>query len=102
MTNPPPRPALRKAPDATISPAVALVSPAAPEWVPPPSKGAKGSKGTKSKGITLGPVPAAQKSVTFEITIPKRLRKQLDQRAEEFGRSRDEVLTTLLEAWLEG
>lgn len=101
MTNPPPRPVLRKAPDAAISPAIALVSPPLHEVVPP-SQSAGRAKGKKSKGITLAPAPVPPKAVTFEVTIPKRLRKQLDQRSVELGRSRDEVLTTLLEAWLEG
>ena len=85
MTNPPPRPALRRATDAAVSPARVSPSPL------PAAKSSEAKKG-KKKGSEKKPVA---------VTLPKKLHKQLDARAKERGYNPNDVLEMLVRGWLD-
>lgn len=126
MSNPPPRPALRRAPDAGMSPAAVVVT-SSPDALDaddslaaaPAAKAAKelGRKKGRAKGkakskannerkratdVAVPARPRKSDDVDITFTVPKRLRKQLDARATELGHTREETLTMLVQAWLEG
>ena len=89
MSNPPPRPALRRASDAGVSPARVSASPTtAPGISEQPKKTKKGKKGGDTKPVALN--------------LPKKLHKQLDARAKELGYDPNDVLEMLVHGWLDG
>ncbi len=123
MSNPIPRPALRKAPDADIHPAIAdpahvtvdlrsqpavsipAVSMPAPPTVDTGRTGAKGkitkqadSKKAKSKSNAAR---RKGKRIELHVRVPRTVRSQLRDTAKARGTSVDDVVSTVLEGWLD-
>lgn len=86
MSNPPPRPALRRASDAAVSPARVSASPV------PVAKSSEGKKGKKK----------SRDDKPIALSLPKKLHKQLDARANERGYNPNDVLEMLVRGWLDG
>ncbi len=118
MSNPIPRPALRKAPDADIHPAIAdpdhvtvdlrsqpAVSIPAPPTVDTGRIGTKGkvtkqadSKKAKSKSNAAR---RKGKRIELHVRVPRTVRSQLRDTAKARGTSVDDVVSTVLEGWLD-
>ncbi len=123
MSNPIPRPALRKAPDADIHPAIAdpsqvtvdlrsppavsipAVSIPAPPTVDTGRTGAKGkvtkqadSKKAKSKSNAAR---RNGKRIELHVRVPRTVRSHLRDTAKARGTSVDDVVSTVLEGWLD-
>ncbi|MCB0917366.1 MAG: hypothetical protein KDC39_02220 [Actinobacteria bacterium] len=96
------RPALRRAPDADLHPA--LVVPQAvgtytgSDEKPRKSKHGKGLK--KADASADKKNRKKQKTATLSVEVPKSLRKELRKRADRMGTSQDEIVVSALAAWL--
>lgn len=137
-SNPAPRPALRKAPDATVHPAAPVVTPGsnppvvdphveAPEAVlrprpthlrpvvglggstsdalrkAPPKKAAKRVKGDKElKKMSKKERKRHLRRVSLQVEVPKDVRSRLRSNAKARGTSVDDVVTSVLQGWLDG
>ena len=93
MVKPDPRPALSKAPDASLHPVSGR--PAADRV--PTGRERRGGKGTAADAIT-GSIK--DKYVDLGVRVPKSVRKRLRQEAKARGISPDELATALLAAAL--
>jgi hypothetical protein len=88
---PPPRPALRKAPDGSVHPASAVLSSLAvtvPRGGVPERKSGK----KKSKG-------EADEVVELVVALPRGVRRSLRRRAAEYGWSAEEAAAQVLRVW---
>lgn len=85
MTNPPPRPALRKAVDAAVHPAA-------------PRCGALALDAPGARTASKGEGP----TVELRVTLPKALRKAARAKAAEHGYSVEEATVELLRIWVDG
>lgn len=131
-SNPHPRPALRKAPDASVHPAAPVVGPQdPPAVVDPGKKGAAeaarpshlrpvvGLGGVTSDGLRKAPEEAKkskkskekhakkaakvhQRRVDLKVKVPKDVRRALRTKAKARGTSVDDVVTNVLQGWLHG
>ena len=100
MTNPEPRPALRKADDARVHPAAPRLAGLAVE-LHPAAKPGKGSKGGKRPSGHV-PFPGdGDKGVEVVVPMPKAMRKQLKAKAAELGYTPEEAAFHLLRVWLD-
>ncbi|RJK97822.1 hypothetical protein [Vallicoccus soli] len=96
MSNPEPRPALRRAADATVHPAAPHLAALRAELPPKP-------KGKGAKGASHVPFPGdGDKAVDLVVPLPKAMRKQLKARAAELGYTPEEAAFHLLRVWLDG
>lgn len=119
--NPGPRPALRKAPDATVHPAapvgVEVVAPPAPtrpshlrpvvglggstsdvlRKAPGKAKG-KGGKAAKKKARKRE-AARHERRVKLKVSVPKEVRTRLRTSAKARGTSVDDVVSSVLEGW---
>ena len=116
--SPEPRPALQKAPDGGMHPAAPRAAatkhlhpaPHAPATPPEPAdtatfkpgdlrarKAAKAAKDAKPKHDH-----GKAEQVTFEVTVPKKLRKAARKKAEAEGWTLDQAVTYVLRAWVDG
>ncbi len=120
MSNPIPRPALRKAPDADIHPAIAdpahvtvdlrsqpavsmpAVSMPAPPTVDTGRTGAKGkvTKQADSKQSKSNAARRKGKRIELHVRVPRTVRSQLRDTAKARGTSVDDVVSTVLQGWL--
>ncbi len=125
MSNPIPRPALRKAPDADIHPAIAdpahvtvdlrsqpavsmpavsmpAVSMPAPPTVDTGRTGAKGkvTKQADSKQSKSNAARRKGKRIELHVRVPRTVRSQLRATAKARGTSVDDVVSTVLQGWL--
>ena len=99
MTNPEPRPALRKAEDSRVHPAAPRLAGLSPTL--PPSKAAKSGKGAKRPAGHV-PFPGdGDKAVDVVVPMPKAMRKQLKAKAAELGYTPEEAAFHLLRVWLD-
>lgn len=94
MTNPPPRPALHKAPDAALHPASPQAGALAMDLAPPAAEVPHGRKARKE--------PDPGPMVELTLRLPKALRKQLKVKAAEHGCSPEEAAVQLLRRWVDG
>lgn len=123
MTAPSPRPALRRAPDADVHPAAPggipapADRPAATTLTPLPTprlhRLSAPPRGTTSDSLRAKPqrTPAPrgrggkkapkEKTVDLGIKVPKSLRKELRAAAKSAGRTPDEVVVSLIRAWVD-
>ena len=140
-SNPAPRPALRKAPDASVHPAAPVVTPGsnppvvdphaeAPEAglrprpthlrpvvglggstsdalrKTPPKKSVKGAKNVKSdkklKKMSKKERKRHLRRVSLQVEVPKDVRSRLRSNAKARGTSVDDVVTSVLQGWLDG
>lgn len=127
-TNPNPRPALRKAPDASVHPAAPVVGPADPPPVVEPSAAPRpthlrpvvGLGGVTSDGLRKAPedkkakgkgkaakqskkaAKVHQRRVDLKVKVPKEVRRALRTNAKARGTSVDDVVTNVLQGWLHG
>lgn len=122
MTPPQPRPALRRADDATVHPALSIAPSQAPpalrstratEPAPQPEpkpkgKKAKGKKqdaprfrgaGKATSDVWRG-VGGSDKPVRLDVTVPKSLRKELRAVSKASGTPVDALVAQALTAWL--
>ncbi len=101
---PPPRPALRKAPDGSVHPASAVLSSLA-VTVPPGGstssqatpKATKNGKGKKKKADK--PEPDSTETVVLQVDLPKPVRKALRKRASEYGWTAEQAAAQVLRVW---
>ena len=115
--NPRPRPALRKAPDATVHPAAPPLAalgvdlePAAareplrlaPEAGPGPGKGAKKKDKPRPTRDRPPVVTPGGPTVNLVVPVPKAMRKRLRAKAAEHGFTAEEATFHLLRVWLDG
>jgi hypothetical protein len=87
---PPPRPALRKAPDGTVHPASAVLSSLA---VAVPRGGVPERKSGKKKKAETDEV------VELVVALPRGVRRSLRRRAAEYGWSAEEAAAQVLRVW---
>jgi hypothetical protein len=89
---PPPRPALRKAPDGSVHPASAVLSSLA---VTVPRAGASEKKPGKKGAKKAEP----DDTVDLVVTLPRSVRKALRRRAADYGWSAEEAAGHVLRVW---
>ncbi len=131
--NPGPRPALRKAPDATVHPAAPVAAEAAPgvpvvaakveQPRPVHLRPVTGLGGSTSDVLRPAPKKKSQKRmeksakaqrkqekkdrernarrVDLHVQVPKSVRRDLRQNAKARGTSVDDIVTSVLEGWLD-
>ncbi|MFN8183287.1 MAG: hypothetical protein U0R23_02570 [Candidatus Nanopelagicales bacterium] len=99
MINPPPRPALRKAPDADVHP-VAPVPPSVPAPRPAQLRPVVGIGGRTSDTLVTRTRKKTKRS-TLEVKVPKPLAKSAKQLARVRGDSLDDVVAAALQAYVE-
>jgi hypothetical protein len=92
MKTPQPRPALRRADDGTVHPAAAHLSSLAIDVSTAPKEWRKGKKKNKD-------AEKAEETVELIITLPKRTRRQLRQKAETYGWTAEEAAAHVLRVW---
>ena len=92
MTTPQPRPALRRADDGTVHPAAAHLSSLAVDISAAPKDRRKGKKKNRD-------AEKAEETVELIITLPKRTRRQLRQKAETYGWTAEEAAAHVLRVW---
>lgn len=98
MINPPPRPALRKAPDADLHPVAAAPAAVVPRQ-PTGLRPVVGIGGRTSD--TLVAPKAKVKRGTLEIKVPKPLLKSARRAAKARGEALDDVVADALEQYLQ-
>ncbi len=96
MINPPPRPALRKAPDADVHPVAALPTP--PPATRPELRPVVGIGGRTSDTL-VARKPKKVKRATLEVKVPKALLKTAKGVAKTRGESLDDVVSTALQSY---
>ena len=106
MDNPSPRPALRKAPDSDIHPAVLVVPETnidlrGPTLAPVAANSRVDSQPQLSKKQRKAAKSRAGKRLDLRVKVPKTVRQQLRATAKARGTSVDDVVTTVLEGWLD-
>ena len=96
---PPPRPALRRAPDSSVHPAAAPgVAGLGSDLVLPPKSPAKGArKGKRAPDLSKADPEAL---VDLVVPLPRGLRKRLRVKAEEHGYTAEEAAYHLIRTWL--
>lgn len=99
MTNPPPRPALRKAPDADVHP-VAPVPPPPAAPVRPELRPVVGIGGRTSDTL-VARTPKKAKRTTLEVKVPKALVKSVKREVRVRGDSLDDVVSAALQSYLD-
>lgn len=103
MINPPPRPALRKAPDADVHPvaAVPTVVAAAPVASPRPAelRPVVGIGGRTSDTL-VRKTPKKVKKSTLEVKVPKALIKSANEVAKARGDKLDDVVSSALQGYV--
>lgn len=97
MTNPPPRPALRKAPDADVHPVAARPDAAVPDTHTGTLRPVIGLGGRTSD--TLVKVAKKAKRVKVEFKVPKDVLKNARARAKKRGEKIDDVVAAALQAY---
>lgn len=95
MSTPEPRPALRRADDASVHPAAPHLASLRAELAPRKGKGAKAASHVPFPGD-------GDKAVELVVPMPKAMRKQLKARAAELGWTPEEAAFHLLRVWLDG
>ncbi len=103
MINPPPRPALRKAPDADVHPVAAVPTVVAAPTLPAPRpaelRPVVGIGGRTSDTLVRKPAKKVKKS-TLEVKVPKTLLKSASQVAKSRGEKLDDVVTMALQGYV--
>ncbi len=99
MINPPPRPALRKAPDADVHP-VAPVLPSVPAPRPAQLRPVVGIGGRTSDTLVTR-TRKKSKRTTLEVKVPKQVAKSARQLAKVRGDNLDDVVAAALQAYVE-
>ena len=99
MINPPPRPALRKAPDADVHPVAAV--PTAPTPAPRPELRPVVGIGGRTSDTLVARTPKTTKRSTLEVKVPKALLKSVKRQAKTRGDSLDDVVSTALQSYLD-
>lgn len=102
MINPPPRPALRKAPDADVHPVAAVPAVVvAPVPAPRPAelRPVVGIGGRTSDTLVRKPAKKVKKA-TLEVKVPKALLKSAAQVAKARGEKLDDLVTVALQGYV--
>jgi hypothetical protein len=103
MINPPPRPALRKAPDADVHPVAAVPTVVAAPPVPAPRptelRPVVGIGGRTSDTLVRR-TPKKVKKSTLEVKVPKTLLKSAAQVAKTRGDRLDDVVASALQGYV--
>jgi hypothetical protein len=97
--HPAPRPALRRAADATVHPAAAhlegtVLDLSQIDPLPAPPASGKAKKGGKGR--------EAGETAEIVVVVPKSLRKRVKAKAGEHGMSAEEATAHLLRVWVDG
>ena len=100
MINPPPRPALRKAPDADVHP-VAVATGVVPPVVPAPRPELRPVIGIGGRTSDTLVARSKKKRTTLEVKVPKSLAKSAKQVARTRGERLDDVVTAALMNYIE-
>lgn len=99
MINPPPRPALRKAPDADVHPVAAV--PTVPAPAGPPELRPVVGIGGRTSDTLVARTPKKSKRATLEVKVPKPLLKSVRSRAKMRGDNLDDVVASALQNYLD-
>jgi hypothetical protein len=99
MINPPPRPALRKAPDSDIHPMAPV--PAVPLPAPRPELRPVVGIGGRTSDTLVSRTPKKAKQVTLDVKVPKPLAKSAKQVAKVRGDRLDDVVVAALKGYVE-
>jgi hypothetical protein len=99
MINPPPRPALRKAPDSDVHPVAAVPAAEIPAPRPAGLRPVVGIGGRTSDTLVKR-TPKKIKRTTLEVKVPKTLLKQAKQVSKTRGESLDDVVTSALQVYV--
>lgn len=97
MNNPPPRPALRKAPDADVHPVASRPDANPPASVPAQLRPVYGLGGRTSD--TLVSTSKKLKKVSLDVKVPKAALKAAKARAKKRGEKIDDVVAAALQAY---
>ncbi len=105
MINPPPRPALRKAPDAHVHPVAPVPSateaPQVPAQARRPELRPVVGFGGRTSDTLVRKTPKKTKRSTLEVKVPKPVLKAARQRAKSRGEQLDEIVSSALQAYTE-
>ena len=97
MSTPMPRPALRRAADAHVSPAVPIAATDSTSSDSTSStKNSKDGKANSGQGAKKG----KKRKSELNVKLPKGLRAQFDERVKQEGYEADDVVAMLIQAWL--
>ncbi len=100
MINPPPRPALRKAPDADVHPVAPVPSVAFPS--PRSELRPVVGIGGRTSDTLVSRAPKKNKRATVEVKVPKHVAKSAKQLAKVRGERLDDVVSAALQAYVDG
>ena len=99
MINPPPRPALRKAPDADVHPVAPV--PAATLAVPRPELRPVVGIGGRTSDTLVSRTPKRNKRASLEVKVPKPVAKSAKRLAKVRGERLDDVVAAALQAYVD-
>lgn len=99
MINPPPRPALRKAPDTHVHPVAAL--PPVPLPAPRPELRPVVGIGGRTSDTLVTRKPKGSKRTTLEVKVPKSVAKSARRTAKVRGERIDDIVSAALRAYVE-
>lgn len=99
MINPPPRPALRKAPDADVHPVAPVPTPAV--QAPRPELRPVMGIGGRTSDTLVARTPKKTKRTTFEVKVSKALLKSAKRQAKTRGDNLDDVVASALQNYLD-
>lgn len=99
MINPPPRPALRKAPDSDLHPVAAVPPAAVPAPRPAELRPVVGIGGRTSDTLVRRGAKK-EKKATLEVKVPKSVLKDAKQSAKAKGETLDDVVATALRGYV--
>jgi hypothetical protein len=103
MINPPPRPALRKAPDADVHPVAAAPAPLVPAPHAPAELRPVVGIGGRTSDTLLARNPGKKpKRGALEVKVPKGLLKSAKQAAKARGDVLDDVVAVALQRYVDG
>jgi hypothetical protein len=99
MINPPPRPALRKAPDSDVHPVAAVPPAEVPAPRPAELRPVVGIGGRTSDTLVKR-TPKKVKRTTLEVKVPRTLLKHAKQVSKARGETLDDVVTSALQVYV--
>lgn len=100
MTNPPPRPALRKAPDANVHPVAARPAEVPAPRTTPELRPVVGLGGRTSDTL-VARIPKKVKRAALEVKVPKDALKKAKTLAKKRGEKIDDVVAVALQAYVD-
>lgn len=101
MTNPPPRPALRKAPDANVHPVAARPAAVVPPPRTTPELRPVVGLGGRTSDTLVTRIPKKVKRTSLEVKVPKDALKKAKALAKKRGEKLDDVVAVALQSYVD-